>query len=413
MTNVPQHRESISLLCAAKTALAFCSIGVLGVALSQPLSAQTFTLLHTFTGGGDGGIPGGLVMDRAGNLYGATVTGGLNGAGTVFKLKQTGSGWVLNPLYEFSRSNGDLGPDDAVILGPDGNVYGAVGTQNGYGAIFKLQPPPSACRTSLCYWTETHLYSFGDAPDGHAPNGNLVFDSAGNIYGTTEFGGTFGYGSIFKLSPAGGGWTESVLYSFMGGDDGDQPIDGVVMDGTGNLYGTTRFGGVPSCNDGCGTVFELSPSGGGWTEQILYRFPGFAGGYEPRVSVILDSAGNLYGTTYNGGDGSGTVFELSPAGGGAWNYSMLYDLAGNGGGSESRLAMDSAGNLYGTFWLGPTLFKLSHSGGGWTYTDLHDFSDHDGNEPGGNLAIDSQGNVYGTCAAEGQDLYGTAWQVTP
>lgn len=409
-----QDRAALSLRRTGMTSLFFCSVCILAVALSQRVSAQTFTLLHTFTGGGDGAEPGGLILDRAGNLYGATFTGGLSGAGTIFKLKQTGSGWLLNPLYEFDlNNNGVISPNEDVVFGPDGNIYAAVGVLGGNGGIFKLQPPPSACRSSVCYWTGTVLYAFGRYPDGSGPNGNLVFDSAGNIYGTTEYGGENAFGTVFKLTYSGGSWTESVLYSFMGGADGSTPLDGVVMDSAGNLYGTTRFGGAQNCSDGCGTVFELSPSGGGWTEKVIYTFQGPPNGYEPWVGLTMDSSGNLYGTTYEGGSGGGgTVFELSPAGG-SWNFNVIYNIAGNGGGPRGRVAMDSAGNLYDSFTFPPTLFKLTPSGGSWTYTDLHDFSNHDGTYPAGNLAIDSQGNVYGTCSSEGQDLYGTAWEVTP
>ncbi len=413
MTNLRRHPQPTSFVRIGKASQALPLTWILAIALCQPVSAQMFTVLHTFTGGGDGGIPGGLILDRAGNLYGATATGGLNGGGTVFRLKHTNSGWLVNPLYEFNWNNGGGGPDGSIVLGPDGNIYGAVGTQSGFGAIYKLQPPPSACKTSVCYWTGTILYNFGAAPDGHQPNGDLLFDSAGSIYGTTEAGGANGFGAIFKLIPVGSSWTESVIYSFMGGDDGNQPQDGVVMDSAGNLYGTTRFGGVQNCSDGCGTVFELSPSGGGWTEQVIYRFQGVPDGYAPWVGLTIDSSGNLYGTTYDGGDGDGgTVFELSPVGG-SWNYNVLYNVVSNGGGPRSRMAMDAAGNLYSTIIFGPTLFKLSYSGDSWIYTDLHNFSNNDGTYPEGNLAIDNQGNVYGTCSSEGQDLYGTAWEFTP
>jgi uncharacterized repeat protein (TIGR03803 family) len=412
MTNFAPISSSATTKRLKQSLYALAFVCTLVVLASQPSWAQTFTVLHTFTGGGDGQGPGGLIL-RGDNLYGAATNGGLNGSGNVFKLTHTGSGWLLNPLYQFSRINGDLGPDGAIVFGPDGNLYGTVGTLNGYGAVFKLQPPPSACRSTLCYWMESELYHFADAPDGHQPNGNLLFDAAGNIYGTTETGGAFGFGNVFKLTHSGGGWMETVIYNFMGGNDGVQPQDGVIMDGAGNLYGTTRFGGSTNCSGGCGTVFELSPAGGGWTERVIYRFQGSPDGAEPWVGLTRDAAGNLFGTNTRGGaDDGGTVFELSPAGG-AWNYSVLYSIFGNGGAPRSRLVIDATGNLYGTFIANSTLFKLSPSGGGWRYTDLHDFSGNDGTWPQGNFVIDSQGRIYGTCSTGGQDLYGTAWELTP
>jgi uncharacterized repeat protein (TIGR03803 family) len=413
MTNSAPISSSATTKRLKESLYALAFVCTLVVLASQPSWAQMFTVLHTFTSGGDGEGPGGLIL-RGDNLYGAATAGGLNGSGNVFKLTHAGSGWLLNPLYQFSRINGDLGPDGAIVFGPDGSLYGAVGTLNGYGAIFKLQPPPSACQSALCYWKESELYHFADAPDGHQPNGNLLFDAAGNIYGTTETGGAFGFGTVFKLTRSGSSWTETVLYSFMGGSDGNQPQDGVVMDSAGNLYGTTRSGGESNCSGGCGTVFELSPSGGGWTEQVIYQFRGPPNGYEPWVGLTIDSSGKLYGSTYAGGNGGGgTVFELSLSGG-TWNFNVIYNIVGNGRGPRSRLTVDAAGNLYGTFLFPPTLFKLSPSGGGWRYTDLHNFSSSDdGTYPGGNLAIDSQGNVYGTCSSGGQDLYGTAWELTP
>lgn len=412
MTN-PEERSTLSF-GAWRLRPAFV-LALLCLLATQLARAQTFTLLHTFSGGGDGAIPvAGLTLDRGANLYGTSMTGGLNGGGTVYKLTHTNSGWLLNPLIEFNGDNGGgAEPGSGVVIGPDGSLYGTIGIRNGFGAVYKLQPPTSACKSVVCYWTETVLYRFGEAPDGQDPTGNLIFDAAGNIYGTTEAGGAYGFGTVFKLTNAGGNWTEQVLYSFMGDQDGSQPLAGVIVDGSGNLYGTTRFGGVANCSDGCGTVFELSPTGSGWTEQVLYRFLGPANGYQPWGGLILDPAGNLYGTTYYGGDGGGgTVFELSPAAG-SWNFNVLYNIVGDGGGPRASLTRDSAGNLYGTFIFPPTLFKLSPSGGGWRYTDLHDFSLSDGTYPEGAIAIDSEGKLYGTCSSEGADLYGTAWEFTP
>lgn len=377
--------------------------------------AQTFTVIHTFSGGGDGGTPSGLTLDAAGNVYGAATNGGINEPfGAAFRLKNSGAGWVLNPLYEFSNEGGAPAFPGVLTLASDGSFYGpSGGGADGYGTVYRLQPPLSPCKTVLCYWNVTVLYNFTAGPDGHGPNDHLIFDSTGNIYGTTETGGAYGYGTVFKLTHSSGGWSETTLYSFMAGDDGNFPVDGVVMDAAGNLYGTTRFGGINNCSDGCGTVFEVSPSGSGWTEQVIYRFQGNEDAYLPYGGVILDPAGNLYGATYEGGQGeSGVVYELSPSGAG-WNYTALYNLTGNAGGAWGRIARDSAGNLYGTTIFPGTLFKLSFSGGHWVYTDLHDFSNDDGTYAKSSVVIDAHGNIYGTSTAGGRDEQGTAWEYVP
>ncbi len=395
---------SIMLLCA--------------LMMTPRLQAQTFTVLHNFSGAGDGADPlSGLTPDRGGNLYGTAYAGGVNSpAGTVFKLTHSGSGWLLNPLHEFSENgNGGANPAGGVIFGPDGNLYGTTfngGGTGSFGTVYRLQPPSSACKSALCYWTETVLYRFASGADGHQPSGNLIFDQAGNIYGTTEAGGTGGYGTVFKLTHAGGNWTESVLYSFMSGQDGNEPSNGVVIDQAGNLYGTTPYGGINHCQLGCGTVFELTPSGSGWTEQILYRFQGTPDGQRPYAGLIIDSLGNLYGATYEGGNGGGTVFELSPSGG-SWNYQILSSLSGSENGPYANLTMDPAGNLYDTTIIPGTIFKLSRTGGGWTYSDLHDFSGNDGAYPRGSVRLDNQGNIYGTTSMGGADGQGTVWELTP
>ena len=197
------------------------------------------------------------------------------------------------------------------------------------------------------------------------------------------------------------------------GQDGNQPTDGVVMDSGGNLFGTTPYGGVNHCQGGCGTVFELTPSGGGWSEQIIYRFEGVPDAQRPYAGLIIDSAGNLYGAGYEGGEnGGGAVFELSPAAG-SWDYTVLYNLSGSDNGPFVRLTMDSSGNLYDTTISPSTIFELSPSGGGWTYTDLHDFSGNDGSYPRGSVTLDGEGNLYGTTSMGGADGQGTAWELTP
>ena len=397
-------------------AFAFAILGMLTILATAPAQAQTFTVLHAFTGGGDGGDSlAGLTLDGAGNLYGTAHTGGTDSVGTVFKLKRSGTGWLITPLLEFSSTgSGGANPSSGVIFGPDGSLYGTTVTGgSGFGTVYKLQPPANACKTSICYWTETVLYRFAAGTDGHQPTGNLIFDPAGNIYGTTQAGGASGYGTVFELTKSGSNWTESVLYSFASGQDGNQPTDGVVIDHAGNLYGTTPYGGINNCQGGCGIVFKLTPSGSGWTEQVLYRFDGVPDAQRPYAGLIIDSANNLYGASFEGGEnGGGAVFELSPNGS-SWNYSVLYNLTGSDNGPDARLAMDSSGNLYGTTIDPSTAFELSPSAGSWAYTNLHNFSGNDGIYPRGSLAIDSAGNLYGTTSSGGADQQGTAWEIAP
>jgi uncharacterized repeat protein (TIGR03803 family) len=262
------------------------------------------------------------------------------------------------------------------------------------------------------------LYSFTGGADGGYPGyGDVVFDQAGNLYGTTSLGGVNGFGTVFKLTPSGGGWTESVLYSFAGGNDGAFPYSGVTFDKVGNLYGTTTSGGA----NGGGTVYQLTPSEIGWTETVLWNFQAASDGSYPVGGVIFDQAGNLYGTTANGGPSSGgTVYELTPSGGN-WVFTLLYSFSGYAG-PFGGLAMDAAGSLYGTTYQDGTYhlgsaFKLTLSGGSWIYTDLHDF-DTGGIYPIGSVVLDAGGNLYGTASAGGSqgcggNGCGVVWEITP
>jgi uncharacterized repeat protein (TIGR03803 family) len=254
-----------------------------------------------------------------------------------------------------------------------------------------------------------------------------MFDQAGNLYGTTSSGGiqNCGYlgqgcGLVYQLTPSGGGWTENVLYSFgTGTNDGSTPVSGVIFDTVGNLYGTNIFGGDSSnCPLGCGTVFQLTPSGSGWTENILYNFNFYGGGDggNPDAGLIFDGSGNLYGATFQrGSGGGGTVFEISSSTG----FRVLYSLTGYGGPLDS-LVMDTVGNLYGTthqdgLYHSGSAFKLTSSRGGWTYTSLHDFCSRspcsDGAYANG-VTLDSNGNIYGTTQSGGAYGAGVVWEIT-
>jgi len=332
-------------------------------------------VLYAFQGSPDGASPsGGLIFDSKGNLYGATPSGGSTSC----------------------RYNGDY---------------------TGCGMVFELTPDGSGG------WTESVLYSFQGSSDGGNPDGGVIFDHSGNLYGTTGYGGANNTGTVFELSPNGsGGWTETVLYSFgkYYSDDANQP-KGLIFDQKGNLYGAAG-GGADGCGRGqmgvyCGTVFELSPNGsGGWTETVIYTFQPTDAGWGPNSGLVLDQAGNVYGTTGAtvGSDAGGTVFELSPNGGGAWKVSFLYTFQGGNDGVDPYAGMifDQAGNLYGTTSDGGggacaaggcgTVFELTPNGsGGWTESVLYAFSGTGGYLPETGLIFDQAGNLYGTTEAGG------------
>jgi uncharacterized repeat protein (TIGR03803 family) len=263
---------------------------------------------------------------------------------------------------------------------------------------------------------ERVLHSFGsNGDDGYQPEASLIFDAAGNLYGTTAMGGAHNAGTVFELMPAaGGGWTESVLFSF-NVNDGQNPQAGLVFDVAGNLYGTTYRGG----NDQNGTVFELIPeSGAGWTQKVLHRFGSHAGdGTNPAGTLMIDAAGNLYGTTFNGGTGGGTVFKLEPNGSG-WTEKVLLNFDSNGFNPAAGLISDAGGNLYGTTVNGGesgcgAVFELALKGGGWTEKILHTFRPGDGVNPQGGLISDAAGNLYGTTEYGGVDGAGTVFELAP
>lgn len=367
---------------------------------------QSYSVLHSFTGGSDGGNPeGGLVADSAGNLYSTTSHGGASGDGTVFKMTPTG---VETVLHSFSGSNGRL-PVAGLARDSAGNLYGTAetGGASNEGVAFKMSPAG----------VETVLHSFTDKKDGGLPVASLIRDSAGNLYGTTFEGGNknacpfSGCGVVFKMTPAG---VETVVHTFSF-TDGSTPLGGVARDSAGNLYGTTSQGG----SDNFGNVFKLSPSG---VETVLHNFTGGSDGSFPEAGLVLDSAGNLYGTAALGGSGSsGVVFKIDSAG----TYSVLYSFTGGADGSvpEADLARDSAGNLYGTTVGGGDMsgscgssggcgvvFKLDPSG---NETVLHSFTGgpSDGSDPQARVVGPFKGFLYGTTFGGGADAAGVVFKL--
>jgi uncharacterized repeat protein (TIGR03803 family) len=429
MAMATQVRESARTLRVRglNIALVTAILLALTVIAAQVGHAQTFQVIYSFTGGVDGAAPlAGVTMDGAGNLYGTTANGGEYQGGAVYELKHTGSRWVVKPLYSFQFVNS---PEARVIFGPNGSLYGTTVRggdgrcpgDEGCGTVFNLRPQPTFCPAVLCPWTITELYQFQGGLDGAAPLGDLLFDESGNIYGTTS-GSTnlMSNGTVYELSPSGNSWTESVLYSFT--EYNAFPMAGVIPDGAGNLYGTVSGEGNTA-----GAVYELTPSNGSWTPSVLYEFTGGNDGFFPFGGVIFDQSGNLYGSTSSGGSGNGgTVFELSPSNG-RWTYALLYTFTGSSDycGPSTSLAMDAAGNLYGTTTCDGTngfgsIFELTpRPTPPWTYTSLHDFTGgSDGGYPYSNVTMVG-GNLYGTAPVGGPaggcggPGCGIVWEITP
>jgi uncharacterized repeat protein (TIGR03803 family) len=386
--------------CWMRSRAAHC-LALLGVVAFMPLAkAQTFTVLHSFADATDGSEPQVGLYQNA--FYGTTFLGGhgLCNCGTVFKISSSG----FRVLHVFAGSDG-ANPAPGLAMDASGNLYGTTsqGGSNGYGTVFKLAPATAQGGN----WTETVLYAFAGGTDGAHPYGGVILDAAGNIYGTTTRGGAFGHGAVFKLAAGG---TETVVYSFSGLPDGAYSYARLAFDAAGNIYGTTMEGGTFNQ----GTVFELNPSG---TEIVLHSFAGGTDGAYPNAGVILDASDNIYGTTDQGGDSSsdGTVFKLSVGG----TYSVLYTFKGgkDGSGPAAGLVLDPAGNLYGTTTEGGDsdydgmVFKISPGG---KETQLYVFTGRLGGSYGYTGVVrDTAGNLYGTSTSAGQYGNGLAFKLTP
>jgi len=393
-------------------------------------TAQSYTVLHNFTGGADGSTPyGGLNMDSAGNLYGTTCgiycLGAGSNWGTVFRLSQRGLGWVLTTLYTFQGGPDGSSPTGRVVFGRDGNLYGTTiyGGHNGCGGsgcgtVFKLTPPSANVPpNATAGWIKTTLYGFLAGNDGKEPMyGDVVFDQAGNLYGTTAGGGPQGAGTVYKLTPSGGGWTESVIYAFTGGGDGAEPLGTLYIADNGGVAGSAFTGGRGSCLAGepCGTIFELTPSASAWTENTLYTFQGGSDGGNPIGGPLGCVDTSCIITASQGGmAGGGRVFILN-------NGLFDHEFAGSGNtpGPWASLTGSETG-LYGTtyedgaYQMG-SVFMLSGCAG-WGYTDLHDFSGTDGSYPVSSLVYQSGsggGVLYGTTSQGGAYGYGVVFALT-
>ncbi len=422
MTRAWQHSKKWAIqwleASGAKALLRWVFVLALTV---PPAAAQTYTVLHNFTGGADGKYPeAGVISDAAGNLYGTAYQGGASNRGVVFKIDATGTETVL---YSFTGSPDGAWPYAVLVRDSQGNLYGTTAKggvteqacPNGCGVVFKLDVTG----------TETVLNRFSGRNGAH-PYEGLIVDPAGNLFGTSLEGGIGplgvcdiyfrGCGVAFMMDSAG---KETVLHPFTGGNDGGQPQSGLVQDSAGNLYGTTSLGGASNA----GVVYKLDNSG---KETVLYNFTGGADGATPMGTLGLDSTGNLYGTTYSGGAGAcsssgcGVVFRLDTTG----KETVLYSFTGGADGAlpASGVILDSAGSLYGTTYLGGhtsdgicapsgcgVLFKLDMTG---RQTILHTFTNTDGRYPKG-LIQDQAGNLYGTATSGGTSNFGVVFKLKP
>jgi len=306
-------------------------------------------------------------------------------------------------------------PYAGLVFDPAGNLYGTtISGGTGNGSVFRLAPNHDGS------WTESVLHSFvQDGKDGWWPTSGLIFDQAGNLYGTTAYGGAYTWGIVFELNPnLDGSWTESVLHSF-NDNDGGRCAAGVIIDQAGNLYGTGWYGGAHFY----GIAFQLTPNGdGSWTESVLHSFNDDGmDGYQPFAGIAFDQAGNLYGTTTGGGaHGHGAVFKLTPSGDGSWKESMIHSFNNSGVGQapSASLIFDQAGNLYGTTQDGGaygygTVFRLSPVNGVWKVTVLHSFQNKPGAYPYANLVLDAAGDLYGTTSGDGNTTFGSVFEITP
>jgi len=401
--------------------------------------AQTFSVLHTFGVTDGSGPSAGITLEpHLNRLWGVTWYGGLLtcdlggavGCGVIFELTKKDSRWSFSVPYIFPGNDNGFLPTfpSQIVIGPNGFPYGAEleGGTSLEGTVYSLDPSKNIS-VSNAPWRHTILHTFGDGSDGSYPH-KIIFDQAGNIFGATGLGGSVGYGTIYELSPSNQGWTENILYNFAGAADGQIPRE-VVSDGAGNLYGVTEQGGNAGCSpfQGCGTIFELTPSGSSWTKTTLHAFQQDTEGGFPGP-LMRDSKGNLFGlTSQNGPNNFGTIWELSPSSGG-WIFTVLYSFTQQIVGLFGPFApvMDASGALYGLNNLGGVnfcnmlgetcgnIYKLAPSNNGWIYSDVHDFAlDNNGCLPSGPASIDSAGNLYGVAYGCGANGVGVVFQFTP
>jgi uncharacterized repeat protein (TIGR03803 family) len=423
-----KHNNDVKYSCRGGALLGVSALALLAavVGYGGAVQAGKLTVIYAFRDIKGISPQSDLTADGAGNLYGTASGGGANGFGVVYELSPPPAGdkmWSQAVLHDFGGADG-AGPVSGLINDGAGNLYGTtpLGGQSGAGVVYELRPPVIGKKT----WTQTVLHAF-DGADGAVPGGTLVADGAGDLYGITAQGGANNDGVVFELSPPLAGataWTETVLHSFHAeGTAPDRPVGGVVLDSAGNLYGATEYGGA----QGVGVVYELiRPQSGRtvWVAKVRHSFDTSDGQF-PMASLVADSAGNLYGTTMGGGaNGYGVVFELSVPlpGQDVWKQAVLFSFDGsNGGLPTTRLLMDDVGDVDGTTPYGGqnnggVAYRLSPPKKGasdWTQRVLKSFDGTHGKNPAAGLTRDSAGALYGTTQEGGAQGVGIAFKLEP
>ena len=421
--------EALSARPTPYTVSIMRKILILALALAHlAWAAGTLNVMQSFGGsnsreGND--LYAGVIIDASGNLYGASESGGTYNAGVVYELSPSIGGWTETVLYNFKGGAGDgANPHATLMFDSAGNIYGTTVSgglnttkcRGGCGTVFML--------AAASHWQETVLYRFTGGADGAVPYPGVVMDPAGNLYGATNEGGAANAGVVYKLSPGGSGWQQTLLHTFQGKPDGSAPFGTPALDAAGNLYGTTNAGG--SHNEGSVYMLALQ-SDGSFTAQTLHNFSGGADGVNPLAGVVLDPHGNIYGTTgYGGSANCGIAFELTPTGSGTWKERLLHTFLGIGaqdGENPNGLTFGAHGNLYGTTLGGGvynpgTIFELTRtSSGPWQETVLYSFTGGlDGAYPSVGVTLDSAGNIYGTTVwggPSGDTTGGVAFQFIP
>lgn len=389
------------------------------LATAVAIASAGENVLYTFQGGNDCQPYGALISDLSGNLYGTTSGDRFSHPGTAYELTPgSGGTWTETVLHTFGTGTDGRNPVVGMVRDSAGNLYGTtpIGGASNHGVVFELSPGSNG-------WTETILYAFTGGNDGAMPYAIPVFDQAGNLYGVTSQGGSSNQGVAFELSPGSNGWTEKVLYTFSGGNDGGWPIAPLVFDQAGNLYGTASQGGA----GGWGTVFKLTPASNGWVQSVLYAYTGGNDGAQPQSPIVRDRFGNLYSTATGGGTGeAGVVFQVrppasaAPSFSGTWNNNVLYNFMGedDGSGPNNGVVFDQVGNLDG---VAPTsgsggygvVYQLTPGSTGWSQNVLYSFTGGaDGGFPESPAILDGAGNIDGTTIAGGQGNCGVAYQIS-